>query len=186
MICTWLEAHGTTCLELAGFTFGVINVWLAARENVLIWPTGIANASMYSDTGLQVVYLLVSVYGWYAWLRGGPKHSALRITRTPRSIATALVIGALVMWALLWAITSRIPGAALAPLDAALVVSSLAAMIMMTRKYLECWIVWIIVDIVYVGMFAYKGLMLTSFLYAIFIWLAWQGHRGWTRSYAQA
>ena len=71
MICTWLEAHGSSCLEAAGFFFGVVNVWLATRENVLSWPTGIVNAAMYtavfareglySDTGLQVVYLLLSV-----------------------------------------------------------------------------------------------------------------------------
>ena len=195
MICSWLNNYGTSCLELAGFIFGVANVWLAARENVLSWPTGIVNASMYtvvfareglySDTGLQVVYLLISIYGWYAWLRGGPRHSALRVTRTPARVGITVTVGALVGWAALWMVTSRIPGASLAPLDAALVASSLAAMLMMTRKYLECWAVWIIIDVVYVAMFAYKGLLLTSVLYAIFVWLAIQGHRQWTRSYAK-
>lgn len=195
MICSWLNNYGTSCLELAGFIFGVANVWLAARENVLSWPTGIVNASMYtvvfareglySDTGLQVVYLLISIYGWYAWLRGGPRHSVLRVTRTPAAVGITVTVGALVGWAALWMVTSRIPGASLAPLDAALVASSLAAMLMMTRKYLECWAVWIIIDVVYVAMFAYKGLLLTSVLYAIFVWLAIQGHRQWTRSYAK-
>ena len=195
MICTWLEAHGSSCLEAAGFFFGVVNVWLATRENVLSWPTGILNAAMYtvvfareglySDTGLQVVYLLLSVYGWHAWLRGGPSHSALVVTRTPPR--TAVIVGALsiVAWIVLWVVTSRIPGVALAPLDAALVATSLAAQFLMTRKYRECWLVWIVVDIAYVAMFAYKGLVLTSILYAIFTILAIKGHRDWTRSFAR-
>lgn len=195
MICTWLEAHGSSCLEGAGFFFGVVNVWLATRENVLSWPTGIVNAAMYtvvfaraglySDTGLQVVYLILSVYGWYAWMRGGPSHTPLMVTRTPR--ATALLVASLsvVAWLLLWLVTSRIPGVALAPLDAALVAASLAAQFLMTRKYRECWLVWIAADVVYVGMFAWKGLMLTSILYAIFTLLAIKGHRDWTRSFVR-
>lgn len=194
-VCTWLDAHGSSCLELAGFIFGVVNVWLATRESVWSWPTGIVNATMYtlvfareglySDTGLQVVYLMLSVYGWYAWLRGGPSHGRLFVTRTPRMVGVAVAVSAAGMWLLLWSITSRIPGAALAPFDAALVAASLAAQFMMTRKYRECWLVWIVTDVAYVGMFAWKGLALTAVLYAIFTALAIKGHRDWTRSYAR-
>ena len=195
MICTWIDAHGSSCLELAGFIFGVINVYLATRENVLSWPTGIVNAAMYtvvfareglySDTGLQVVYLLLSVYGWYAWLRGGPSHGVLVVTATPRRVAFAALATGIALWFLLWMITSRIPGAALAPLDAALVATSLVAQYLMTRKYRECWLVWIAVDIAYIAMFAWKGLVLTAVLYAIFTLLAIKGHRDWTRSFAR-
>jgi nicotinamide mononucleotide transporter len=190
-----LDVHGSSCLELAGFIFGVLNVWLATRENVWSWPTGIVNAAMYtivfareglySDTGLQVVYLALSLYGWYAWLRGGPSHTALRVTRTPRNVGVIIAVAGLAMWALLWLTTSRIAGAALAPLDAALVATSLVAQFMMTRKYRECWIVWIVADIVYVAMFAWKGLMLTSILYMVFTLLAVKGHRDWNRSFAR-
>jgi nicotinamide mononucleotide transporter len=193
VICTWLEAHGSSCLEAAGFVFGVVNVWLATRENVLSWPTGIVNAAMYtvvfaraglySDTGLQVVYLLLSVYGWYAWVRGGPSQAPLVVTRTPRRSAGVIASLAVGTWLLLWLITARIPGAALAPLDAALVAASLAAQFMMTRKYRECWLLWIVTDIAYVAMFAWKGLTLTSILYGIFTILAIKGHREWTRSF---
>jgi nicotinamide mononucleotide transporter len=173
----------------------VLNVWLATRESVLSWPTGIVNAAMYtvvfaraglySDTGLQVVYLLLSIYGWYAWMRGGPSNSPLVVTRTPRHIAVLVAALSAVAWLLLWLVTSRIPGVALAPLDAALVAASLAAQFMMTRKYRECWLVWIVADIAYVAMFAWKGLVLTSILYAIFTLLAIKGHRDWTRSFVR-
>ena len=196
MICSWLDAQGSSCLELIGFIFGVVNVWLATRENVWSWPTGIVNATMYtlvfareglySDTGLQVVYLLLSVYGWYAWLRGGPSRTPLRVTQASRSVAIAVATAGTVIWLLLWMITSRIPGASLAPFDAALVAASLSAQFMMTRKYRECWMVWIVTDIAYVAMFAWKGLALTAVLYAIFTVLAIKGHRDWTRSFRSA
>jgi nicotinamide mononucleotide transporter len=125
------------------------------------------------------------VYGWYAWLRGGPSRTPLVVTRTPRATAILVASLATVTWLVLWFVTSRIPGVALAPLDAALVAASLSAQFLMTRKYRECWMVWIAADVVYVGMFAWKGLMLTAILYGIFTLLAIKGHRDWTRSFAR-
>lgn len=194
-VCQWISAHGSSCLELTGFIFGVINVWLATRENVWSWPAGIINATMYifvfageglySDTGLQVVYLSISIYGWYSWLRGGPSHTPLTVSATGARRGIWIALSAIVAWLVLWRITSLIPSASLAPLDAALVASSLAAQFMMTRKFRECWTVWIVTDIVYVAMFLWKGLALTAVLYGIFTLLAIKGHFDWTRSFAR-
>ncbi len=193
--CSWVELQGSSCLEVAGFLFGVVNVWLATRQSPWSWPTGIINATMYtfvfareglySDTGLQVVYLLISAYGWYSWLHGGPAKTVLKVSETPLKVASLLTIVSLAVWLVLWKVTSTIPGVALAPFDAALVAASLAAQYMMTRKYRECWTVWIVTDIAYVVMFAWKGLYLTSLLYAIFTLLAIKGHFDWTRSLAK-
>ena len=132
-LCAWLTAHGSSCAELFGFITGVLNVWLVTRQSIWSWPLGVLNAvfymvvfsrtGLYSDTGLQVVYFVLSLYGWYHWLRGGPQHEAVVVTRTPRR-TWAIVAGiAVVVWALLSSITGRIPGAALPQLDAALVSS---------------------------------------------------------------
>ena len=157
----------------------------ALRMRDVLTHRGPDGAGLYSDTGLQVVYLLLSVYGWYAWVRGGPSNAALTVTRIPRRTAFAVAALAVTTWVLLWIVTSRIPGVALAPLDAALVAASLAAQFMMTRKYRECWLVWIVTDIAYVAMFMFKGLALTAVLYAIFTALAIKGHRDWTRSFVR-
>src|SRR3954471_4097785 len=169
--CEWLVAHGTSCVELAGVVLGIVTVYLSARENIWSWPTALVNAAMfvivffrtglYSDFGLQIIYFVLSMYGWYEWLHGGANRSALQVTRTPTKLWSIFLVIGLMSWAVLSAITSRLPNAALPYMDSALVTVSLIAQYMMTKKYLENWILWIVVDVFYVGMFIYKKLNLT-------------------------
>ncbi len=193
--CAWLVAHGSSCPELFGFITGVLNVWLVTRESIWSWPLGVLNAGfyavvfartgLYSDTGLQVVYLVLSLYGWWHWLRGGPDHSAVAVTRIAGRTALLLTVIALVSWVTLATITRRLPGAALPWLDAALVSISLVAQYMMTRKLLENWLLWIAVDVVYIGLFINRQLPLTAILYAVFLVLAIIGYVQWHRSAAR-
>lgn len=193
--CAWLNAHGSSCAELFGFITGVLNVWLVTREHIWSWPLGVLNAGfysvvfartgLYSDTGLQVVYLVLSLYGWWHWLRGGPSRDTVVVTRTPRRTALLLAGIALVSWVTLAAITRRLPGAALPWLDAALVSVSLVAQYMMTRKLLEHWLLWIAVDVVYIGLFINRQLPLTAMLYTVFLVLAIIGSVHWHRSAAR-
>ena len=188
----WLVGHGTTYVELLGFVTGALNVWLVTRENIWSWPLGILNAlfyvavfvrtGLYSDTGLQVVYFVLSCYGWWHWLRGGTNHAPVQVTRTSFALWVRLTVIGVVTWIVLFSITSRIPGSALPMLDAALVSISLVAQWMMTRKLLENWILWIVVDVVYIPTFIVKGLQLTAVLYAIFLALAVLGLMQWKKS----
>lgn len=193
--CAWLAAHASSCPELFGFITGVLNVWLVTRENIWSWPLGVLNAAfyvvvfsrtgLYSDTGLQVVYMVLSLYGWWHWLRGGPRHEAVVVTRTTRRTAIRMTAIALVSWFTLATITRQMPGVALPWLDAALVSLSLVAQYMMTRKLLENWLVWIAVDVVYIGLFINRQLPLTAMLYAVFLVLAIIGYLQWHRSAAR-
>jgi len=192
-ICQWLVAHGSTCMEAAGFLTGVLNVWLVTRQNIWSWPIGVANAlfytivfartGLYSDTGLQVVYFALSLYGWWHWWRGGPTTDSLPVTRITRPLAWRLFGIGVLTWLLLWTITTRIPGAALPHIDSALVAASLIAQWMMTRKLAEHWLVWIVVDVIYIGVFLNRELPLTAVLYAVFFALAVMGHIQWRRSW---
>ena len=193
-VCLWLTAHGSSCLEAVAVIFGIISVYLSTRENIWSWPTALINVALfsalflesglYSDTGLQVVYFVLSLYGWYEWLYGGAGHTAIIVTRTSKK--TWVVLGGIgvVVWALLGTITSRLPGTALPYVDAATTTISLLAQWMMTRKLVENWLIWIAVDVVYVGMFIYKGLYLTAFNYGIYLILAVMGYIAWKRSLA--
>ncbi len=183
---------GSDPLEQAAALFGVIGVWLSVKEKVWAWPAGIVNvtlyafvfwrARLYADTGLQVVYLLLSIYGWYEWLYGGANRSALRVTRTPPREAALLAGGAVLLAVGMGSALARGTDASLPWLDSSLTAASLAAQWLLTRKRLENWIVWIAADAVYIGMFLYKGLRLTAVLYAIFLVLAVLGWREWRRS----
>ena len=194
-LCAWLEAHGTSCAELAGSLILAVNVYLVTRENIWNWPVAIvgsafyivvfSGAGLYSDMGLQVVYIVLSFYGWYHWLRGGTHNQSLSVTRTSAREAGWLLVAAVIGWTIMFGITHNIAGVALPKLDAALVAASLAAQWMMTRKLLESWVVWIVVDVAYIGTFIYKHLNVTAGLYFVFLILSILGYIEWTRSFAR-
>jgi nicotinamide mononucleotide transporter len=193
-VCLWLTAHGSSCLEAVAVIFGIISVYLGTRQNIWSWPTALVNVALffalflesglYSDTGLQIVYFVLSLYGWYEWLYGGAGRTAITVTRTSRRTWSVLAGIGVVVWALLGTITSRLPGTALPYVDSATTTVSLLAQWMMTRKLIENWLIWIAVDVVYVGMFIYKGLYLTAFNYGIYLVLAVMGYIAWKRSLA--
>jgi len=178
--------------EAGGVLFGILSVWLTTRENVWCWPTGLVTvglyivvfgqAKLYAGMGLQVVYVALCLYGWYEWLHGGPGQGALRVSRTPRSAGVALAAGGTVLAAVLGAALRGQTDAALPYLDSTLTSFSLVAQWMQTRKWLETWVVWIAVDVVYVGMYVYKQLHPTAVLYTVFLALAVMGRRAWIRS----
>jgi nicotinamide mononucleotide transporter len=181
-------------LELFAAVIGALSVWLSVRQNIWSWPTAIVNvvlyvlvfyeAKLYADMGLQVVYAVLSVYGWYEWLYGGEGHTALRVTRTSMKLGVLLGIIAAVGSSLLGVLLRHRTDAALPYMDASLSSTSLVAQWMMTRKLLESWLLWIAVDVLYVGMFIFKGLYLTAGLYAVFLALAVKGYLDWRRSMA--
>lgn len=193
--CAWFKAHGTSCAEVAGFIFGVINVFLTVREKIWSWPIGILNAAfsavvfqergLYSDFGLQFVYIAMSIYGWYQWLHGGVQKTELHVTATSSRTWIILLALGLGGWVLLYTITSRIPGTKLPLVDAALVASSLVAQWMMTRKLRETWMLWMVINIVYVIAFIYRSLNLYAVLNTVYGVLAVLGHIEWTRSFAR-
>lgn len=204
MVTDWFSALdalltplGSSSLELFGFVFGVIAVALMVRERIAAWPVGMVNtaiyavvfqrAGLYSDAGLQVVYIGLSAYGWWHWWHGARSGgdevpTPLPVTRTPPRDAWIAGTGAIAGWLLLATITSRLPGTSLPWLDAALVSGSLATQWLAARKRVENWVCWIVLDVVYVGMFVHKQLYLTAVLYAVFTLLAIRGHRAWTAS----
>jgi nicotinamide mononucleotide transporter len=180
-------------LEATAVAFGIVSVYLSVRQNIWSWPTAIVNvtlyflvfrdAKLYADMGLQLVYLALSVYGWYEWLYGGEHRSELRVSRaTPRMAAVLLLIAAGSV-AVLGTFLARSTDAALPYMDSTTTSTSLVAQWMMTRKVLENWAVWMAVDVVYVGMFIFKSLYLTAGLYAVFFVLAALGYAQWKRSY---
>lgn len=191
---------GLSPLEVVAALFGAVSVYLSARQHIASWPTAIVNvglsavvyygARLYSDTGLQGVYLVLSIYGWYEWKFGGAGRTELPVARTPRARAPLLVAltagGALALGTLTTRYTDVLQhNRAWVPwTDGALTAASLVAQWMMTRKLLENWLVWIAVDVAYVPLLAYKGLYAFSALYAVFLALAVKGYVGWRRDLA--
>src|SRR5476651_1781025 len=125
------------------------------------------------------MYAVLSLYGWYQWLYGGEGHSALRVTRTSGALGAVLALIALAGSVALGTLLRHATDAALPFMDSFLSSTSLVAQWMMTKKKVENWLVWILVDVLYVGMFIFKGLYLTAGLYAVFLALAVKGYLEW-------
>jgi len=154
--------------------------------NVVLYAIVFYGAKLYANMGLQVVYAVLSVYGWYEWLHGGENRTKLHVTRTGPRLGAMLALIAVAGSVPLGMLLHRATDAALPFMDSALASTSLVAQWMMTRKKVENWLVWSAVDVLYVGMFIYKGLYLTSALYAVFLALAVRGYVEWRRSMTAA
>ena len=178
--------------EVAGFVTGALCVWLTVKRNIWNFPIGIANnvffwvlfieSGLYADAWLQVVYVVLAGIGWYWWLHGGPQRQALHVRPTPRwAWLAANVFVASATWLVYVILTSNTDSAV--PLGDALTTAlSLGAQIMLNRKWIGNWWLWIVADVIYVGLYAFKGLYLTSVLYAGFLVLCLVGLRAWRRT----
>ena len=175
--------------EVAGFVTGALCVWLVVRRNIWNFPVGIANnvffivlfvqAGLYADAGLQVVYIGLGLLGWYWWTRGGQRRSALPISRTPVAAMAGVAVGIAVGTALIWWLLTSHTDSVVPGWDALTTSMSLGAQVMLNRKWIGNWVVWIAVDVIYVVLYAVKDLWLTSALYTGFIILCVIGLRQW-------
>jgi nicotinamide mononucleotide transporter len=182
--------------EALGFVTGALCVWLLARQIIWNWPIGIANnalylivflrSGLYGDAGLQVVYMILGAYGWWTWLRVTPGRAELAITRTgPQTWAwliPATGAAAITLAFLLARFTdSTVPG-----WDGFTTALSLAAIFGQSRKYVESWWIWIAADLIYIPLYIYKNLWLTSVLYLVFLTLCVIGLREWRTALREA
>jgi nicotinamide mononucleotide transporter len=176
-------------LELFAAALGVIAVWLTVKQNPWCWPIGLVtvliyswiffDVKLYSDMLLQVIYALLQVYGWLQWTRHGDNQPVRAVSAlTPGSILLGLAAGLIVSLAL-GGLMANFTDAAQPWLDAALTGFSLVAQVWMAQKRLQCWPLWIVLDVIFVGLFIYKALYLTAALYGLFTLLAVQGWREW-------
>ncbi|MDQ1119490.1 MULTISPECIES: nicotinamide riboside transporter PnuC [Pseudoxanthomonas] len=182
-------------LEWIGAAVSVAAVWLAARRHMLGWPVGLASvalyalvfvdARLYSDALLQVAFAGFIVYGWRRWKANLDDDGLVRVaTLAPGAALRDLGLGALGAL-LLGFCMHRYTDAALPWLDAALTAFSLVAQWWQGRRHVAAWWLWIVLDLIYVGLYLFKSLEVTAALYLGFVGLAVMGLRQWRRA-AQA
>lgn len=179
----------TTWGEVAACVTGALCVWLVARQHVANWPIGMANAAfflllfasygLYADSGLQLVYIGLGAYGWWAWLHGGKERSELVVSRTTAP-QWLLVCGFVaIATTALWLLLDRATDSNVPFWDAVTTALSLAATWGQTRKKVESWWIWLTADAIFIPLFLFKGLYLTAALYAVFAILCVIGLRRW-------
>ena len=178
--------------EIFAVVFGLVSVLLTIRESIWCWPTGIISvtlyvvvfygAKLYGEMGLQIVFIGLQIYGWYEWLRGGKDHTELQISQTPFAIAVRLALIAFAGTVLLGYLLRAKTDASLPFLDSTVTALSLIAQWMLAKKLLENWLVWITVDVLSIGIYFYKGLYISTVLYATFLALATIGFIEWRKT----
>lgn len=180
-----------TMTEALGFVTGALCVYLVVRENVWNFPVGIANnafflvlfagARLYGDAALQIIYLALGFQGWYLWLRGGENRTPLKVERASRrllaGVGAFVVAGTVGLTFFFRAVNDSAP-----LLDAFTTALSLGAQYLLNRKAVENWWLWIAADVVYVYLYAARGLQLTAVLFFVFLCLCVAGLLSWRRT----
>ena len=190
LAASWFKWLPLDFTEALGFATGAVCVWLVTKGNIWNWPVGLANnlffavlfwkARLFADFGLQGIYLILGICGWWEWLRGGENHTRLATSQSSRSerigIAVFLVLGTWGLREILQAVNGS------APLwDAVTTALSLAAQYLLCRKRIENWFFWIAADVIYVPLYLSKQLPLTALLYGGFLVLCVIGWRRWRK-----
>lgn len=177
-------------LEIAAFVLALAMVVLNMRVHPAAWPLAILSSllyvalfwdsRLYGDASLQVFFALMGLWGWWQWLRGtGADGGELRVRRLPPGhflwLLGALAIG----WPALGLFLRRYTNTDVPWWDAFPTAASVIGQWLLGRKYIENWAVWGVVNLVSIGLFAYKGLWLTVLLYALFVLMSALGWRAW-------
>ena len=186
-------------LEILGTLVGLIYLWLEYRASIWLWVANVVmpaiyvvvyyQAGLYADFGINIYYLLVSVYGilyWWKGRQGGDVQSSkevqeLAISHTPGQMWARLGIISLALFLLIAFILISSTDSTVPWLDSFTTALSIVAMWMLARKYVDQWLVWIVVDAVSAGLYIYKELYFTAGLYALYTVIAYFGYVEWKR-----
>lgn len=177
-------------LEIAGVITGLLYLWFEYRASIWLWPVSIVmpalyifiyyGSGFYADMAVNGYYLIASIYGWAVWSRRRDDRP-LPVSRMPRRLvwplgAVTVLCFAATAWLLIRFTDSTVPFG-----DSFTTALSVVALWMLSRKYVEQWLVWIVVDVVSAGLYCYKGLYPTGGLYLLYAAVAVAGYFKWLK-----
>lgn len=187
-----------TWLEIAAFVIAVAMVVFEMRVNPTAWPLAILSSllyfalfwrsGLYGDASLQIFFVAIGAWGWWQWLRrGSGAHAAGHGVRSlPGRSRAGLLLAFAIAWPATGLFLKTFTSSDVPWWDAFPTALSIVGTWLLGRKYIENWPVWIAVNVVSVGLFAYKGLWLTTLLYAVFVVMSGFGWAAWRRELAAA
>lgn len=193
-VTDWLKSQ--SLLELSGVISGILCVYLAAKNNIWSWPLAIISVSiytiiffeekLYADTGLQIYFLFTNIYGWYFWSRKSSAEDQTLITFVSKKLILISIVSIALFTFLLGTFLFKSTDASFPFIDSFCTACSLVAQFFLARKIIENWLIWIFVDIIYVGVYLMKDLHLTAGMYALYIFIAAMGYINWKKDYKQS
>lgn len=182
-------------IETLGAVFGIVYLWFSVKQNIWLWPVGLITSAFYgfvfftsgfyADMALQGYYLIISVYGWLNWKFGGTTKDISNILPvtwlTWKGEIIAIVTTGL-LTVLISNILIRFTDSTIPWWDAFTTAASIVATWMLTRKYIDNWIYWIVVDSISAGLYLYKGLYPTLLLFIAYTIMAIFGFFSWKKT----
>jgi nicotinamide mononucleotide transporter len=180
-------------IELLGALLSLVYLFLSIRQSILLWPVGILSAVLYmivffqtkfyADMGLNGYYFFISIYGWITW-RSASRGKGFGIPVVHVGVIRGVLL-LLIVLLLFFAIGYLLDNYTDSPIpywDAFTTAGSIVATWMLTKKIIEHWILWVLIDIVSLGLYLYRGLFPTAVLFAIYTTMAVVGYIQWRRS----
>lgn len=178
-------------LQVIGTTLGLLYLYLEYKANIWLWLIGLLmplvhgilyfQKGLYADAMMNVYYVLAGLYGWIVWKNNRPQGKPMPISNTPWKVAAALLLVYAVLHIGLFCFLYYCTDSKVPILDSFTTALSMVAMWMLSRKYVEQWLVWLVVDAVTVGLYFYKGIPITGGLYLVYCTLAVAGYFRWRR-----
>ena len=181
-------------LEIIAVLFGFLSVWFSKNNNILVFPTGMINTSIFvylllkwsllGDMIINVYYFIMSIYGWYFWLKGtnNTVSPISKVSNKDIRVVVLLFISSSVFVSLVYTFFDRWENI-VSYIDIFTTAIFFAAMWLMAKRKVESWIFWIVGNIISVPLYLYKGLAFTSIQYFIFTVIALAGYIKWKELY---
>ena len=181
-------------LEIIGVITGLLCVALAALNNIWNWPIAIVSVGiyififfdshLYADMGLQVYFMAMNFYGWYYWSKKPDTEQKIPVMRITSRETIYSIIAVIVFTVFLGSVLKYTP-ASYPYIDSFCAACSLVAQVFLARKVLENCLIWIFVDVIYVGVYIFKHLDLTAIMYGVYVGLALWGYFDWKKDYRE-
>ena len=180
--------------DAISFVLGLLYLLLEFRASVWLWPVGIVmpivhsityyKAGLYADFGMEFFYVLVAVYGFWKWMRrtpDGSKSVAVPIRHFPADKALIGGVAFVVLWVGIGLFLAYCTDSTVPVLDAFTTSLSIIAYWALANKWVEQWLLWLVVDAICTGLYVYKGIPFSAALYGFYTGMAVLGYRNWIR-----
>ena len=179
-------------LQIVGVALGLLYLWLEYKANIWLWVVGMLmpcvhsilyfKSGLYADFAMQIYYITAGLYGLAVWAMGHKRSKKpLKIAHTPLRLVAPLAAIYAALHAAIYFVLVRFTDSTVPFWDSMTTAMSMVAMWLLARKYIEQWLVWLVVDAITVGLYIYKGIPLTAALYTLYTVLAFVGYLRWRR-----
>lgn len=179
-------------LQIVGTLLGLLYLWLEYKANIWVWIVGAImpmvhgmlylSSGIYADAAMQLYYVAAGIYGLFVWLRGTKRsQKRIDIQHTPKGWVMPLLSVYLILHVALYFVLTEFTDSRVPFFDSMSTALSIVAMWMLSRKLVEQWLVWLVVDMISVGLYFYKGIPITALLYTLYCVLAIAGYMRWRK-----